>query len=142
MFKNQNNTRLCALWVPCVIGGLSIYLISDIFYPSKPYECVNTESINNIEYYNTKNGYKVVNQIVNFINVDSKIYVMFDKTIPINETFKCFIKNNNIFVYPDSIELIFGLIMLCISVLLIILIIYATYWINREKPYNHLNSIN
>jgi len=142
MFKIRNYTILLGLFVPCVIFGLSIYLVSDYIYSSKSYECVNTESISDIEYYNTKDGYKFVNKTVNFIDVDSKIYVMFDKTIPINETFKCFIKNNNIFVYPDSIELIFGLIMLCISVLLIILIIYATYWINREKPYNHLNSIN
>jgi len=132
MFKNQNNTRLCALWVPCVIGGLSIYLISDIFYPSKPYECVNTESINNIEYYNTKNGYKVVNQIINFINVDSKIYVMFDKTIPINETFECYITGNNINLNPHNTQWIVGIVLIVWSIILIIIIISYTYVYNKK----------
>jgi len=67
---------------------------------------------------------------------------MFDKNIPLNEKFKCFIKDNNILLHPDNLELIFKLIMVCVSVILSILIIYAKYWINRETPIDPLNTIN
>ena len=39
------------------------------FYSNKSYECINTESISNSEYYNTKDGYNVINQIVNLCDV-------------------------------------------------------------------------
>jgi len=77
--------------VDCGFHVLYLDWVLDYIDSSKSYECVNTESISDIEYYNTNDGYK----IVNFINVDSKIYVMVDKTIPIND--------NIILLHPDNI---------------------------------------
>jgi len=52
---------------PCVMFGLGIYLLSYYIYLSKSYECVNTVSINDIEYYNTEDRYKFVDKIVKFM---------------------------------------------------------------------------
>jgi len=136
MLKKLKDLRYASfwqLWAPCFFLGFGIYFVVDNMYTRK-YECVNTDTISYIDYYNSGDGYKFINKTVNFINVDNKSYVMFNQTIPINQPFECYIKNGIIIIQVDNTIFGAGIFMICLTVIWSIVMIYDTYRDYIKKP--------
>jgi len=81
---------------------VGIYCVSYFIDSSKAYQCVNTED-----------GYK----IVDFKNINYKNYVIDDKAILFQETFKCYLKDNKIILHLDTTPMILGLKIICLVIL-------------------------
>jgi len=124
--------------VPFFFLGFGIYFVVDNI-DTRKYECVNT--ISYIDYYNNEDRYKFINKTVDFINVDNKIYVMFNQNIPINEPFECYIKNDVIILHINNTKFGAGICLICLTVIVIIIILYKTYKVHIKSKY-YIDSIH